>query len=179
MATIKELFITSINNAIKSAELITEPDKKAVAYAKIAQSLALTGMIKADTQINSTESVPAKESLKVENSKGKSKAASEETVSIPDKTDEEVIDEAVDKMEEKQEQIQEEVDAEWTEETMAMFANEVQFIVSLNEKFTNDQLSNCVKSFSEGALSSLDDINPLNITGFVSFMKDLIADADK
>jgi len=203
MASIKELFIKSITEGMKAAEMVSDASQKAQAYAALASALAETGLVK--NKDNDVLEPIGKESLKLEatKGKGKKKAAApvkpevveevqevvqeepvaveevvvEEEVIVPVTTQEEVAIEVAEE-EAIQEASEPELTEEWTDESLANLANEIEFIGYLKEAYDEEQINECINSFSEGLFNSLDDINPLNIKGFVAFMQCLIAEAD-
>lgn len=202
MASIKELFIKSITEGMKAAEMVSDASQKALAYAAIASALAETGLVRSKDEV--AEPV-GKEALKPEATKGKSKRkAAPAPAPEPEVIEEEVVaevitpeaveeeeevvaevvtpeqEEAVEQAEEEaiEEAIEVELTEEWTDEASAALANEIQFIAYLKEAYDEEQINECIASFSEGLFNSLDDINPLNIKGFVAFMQCLIAEAD-
>lgn len=200
MASIKELFIKSITEGMKAAEMVSDASQKALAYAAIASALAETGLVRSKDEV--AEPV-GKEALKPEATKGKSKRKAA-PVPEPEVIEEEVVAEVItpEAVEEEEEVVAEvvtpeqeeavkqaeeeaieeasevELTEEWTDEASAALANEIQFIAYLKEAYDEEQINECITSFSEGLFNSLDDINPLNIKGFVAFMQCLIAEAD-
>lgn len=199
MASIKELFIKSITEGMKAAEMVSDASQKAQAYAALASALAETGLVK--TKDSDVSEPIGKESLKPEATKGRGKKKTaapaepevvEEVQEVPVQEVEEVVEEevivpvtqeeevAVEVAEEEaiQEASEPELTEEWTDEASAALADEIEFIGYLKEAYDEDQINECIASFSEGLFNSLDDINPLNIKGFVAFMQCLIAEAD-
>lgn len=92
--SIKETFVTIINEGYKATEGITDPYQKATALANLGQALALSGLLSSATQItesNSKVEATGKESLKAESGKGtksksksKAKEVKEELPSVTD-----------------------------------------------------------------------------------------------
>lgn len=202
MASIKDLFIKSISEGMKAAEMIPDASNKATAYAELAKALALTGQVRND---KNAEAEPAgKESLKPEATKGRSKKKEtpvvEETVEeiVEETPAEEVVEEAVEETVEEatQEEVEEveelaqeaETEAaeisdevfteEWTDESLAALSDEIEFIGYLKENYEESTINECITAFSEGLFNTLDDINPLNIKGFVAYMQCLISEAE-
>lgn len=209
MASIKELFIKSITEGMKAAEMVSDASQKAQAYAALASALAETGLVRSkEEQAEPT----GKEALKPEATKGKAKKKTvkevetevapveqeevahevvEETTPVeePVQEEEEVVAEAITpeetqavetaEVEAIEEASEVELTEEWTDASLEALADEIQFIAYLKEAYDEEQINECIASFSEGLFNTLDDINPLNIKGFVAFMQCLIAQADE
>lgn len=185
MASIKELFIKSVSEGMKAAEMIPDAASKANAYAAIANALALTNLVKGDKEEGAV--VADKEVLKPASAKGKNKTKAVEEVALEETAaqeevqaeDVEVVAELEQQAEQEAEVIGQEVFTEiWTDEASIALANEIEFISNLKEAYEEEQINECISAFSEGLFNTLDDINPLNIRGFVSFMECLIAEAE-
>lgn len=202
MASIKDLFIKSITEGMKAADMIPDASAKATAYANLAQALALTGQVKNDKGVEAD----SKEALKPETSKGgRKKTAKKEVAPVVEdveevteeeqdqieatadeaelangqEEDQQVVEELAQEAETQGEQIEnQEFTEEWTDSSLEALSDEIAFIGMLKEQYDEDAINECVASFSEGLFNSLDDINPLNIKGFVAFMQCLIADAE-
>lgn len=199
MASIKDLFIKSISEGMKAAEMIPDASNKATAFAEIAKALALTGQVRNDKGV---EAEPAgKDSLKPETSKGGRKKKKEEPVVVEETVKEEpvveeptveepVVEETTTEDTEVVEELNQEAEQEaaetsddiyteeWTDESLEALSDEIGFIGYLKENYDEDAINECIAAFSEGLFNTLDDINPLNIKGFVSYMQCLIADAE-
>lgn len=167
MATMKELFLTAINNGMASAKMIQDPAHKANAYAALAHAMALTGLAgSADAPIESAPSVAksGKDSLKPGADKKAETptpavAAGEQTVSSESEAPEA------------------ELTDEWTDEAVAAKADQITFIENLKAEYEESALDQCVQQFSEGQLQTLSEISPLNIDAFVAFMEAMINQA--
>ena len=170
--TIKEMFNKAITDAFKSAYLITEEDKKAVALAQIAAALAQTGAI-APSDIEESS-----EKKEVETTEKKKEAKSH---TPKKKQGEKLQKQPYDLPEKEEKEAQEEVEMaeEWTDETMQRYDAELKYIEDFVERNDNDDsaglLDSCVGEFSSGVLHSFDDITPRNIVSFVSWLKDIEA----
>ena len=178
MATIKEIFISAVNNAMTSAQLITEHDKKANAYANIAQALAISGLLKENIK---TES---KESLKVETYK-EPLVQEDNEPEQQQEVKEEVQESKVEKVAQEEEQVlQEEVQEEnegeeWTEELGEKYATEITYINEFAERHGEDKTNECIATFFENTEMKLDNITPLNVKGVYAFLKSLEEDANQ
>lgn len=173
--TIKEMFNKAITDAFKSAYLITEEDKKAVALAQIAAALAQTGAIA------SSDIEESSEKKEVETTEKKKETKSH----TPKKKQGEKLQKQPYDLPEKEDEAQEEVEMaeEWTDETMQKYDAELKYIEDFAERNDNDDsaglLDSCVDEFSSGVLHSFDDITPRNIVSFVSWLKDIEASASE
>jgi len=167
--TLKEYFSKSITEAFSSADKIIEPKDKALAYAEIAKAIAMTGAISSNTSVagetskNETKVSP-KESLKEETAKVESKKETKKEApkAKPEPPKEEVPKEPV-------------VGEEWTEEMNEMFASQIIKFQGFLESYGEENIMQCVDAFSEGQFSSLEDITPLNIDAFISYIEQLEA----
>lgn len=162
MANIRETFILSINEGMKSASLIVEQDKKAMAYASIAEAIALSGLL------SEKKGVTSKESLKPENFKGDNVEEKEEAPVKTTPSNEEVVEQAEAEL---QEEMQEETSCEWNDELQEKLATEINIVNEMTETYGVDKMNECVVAFTENPNLNLGDINPSNIKGFVAFLQ--------
>lgn len=175
MATISEMFTNAINEANKAAKGITDPGAKAQAYAAIAQALAQTGGVaagtktddvKADAPANVVSMTEGKDSLKNKpaTSKATPAAKKEEPKAAPAPAPAPAA------------AAEPELTEEWTEEAMTVLGEELAFIQAKQEQYGDEAMDDCVKAFSDEVLTSIGDINPLNIKGFVAYIQECEAD---
>lgn len=63
----------------------------------------------------------------------------------------------------------------WTEETLEEFKNEIAYIQEIKNTLGDDanQLNAIVSEYSNGKITSIDDLTPIDIKGFVDFLKTL------
>ena len=184
--TIKEMFNKAITDAFKSAYLITEEDKKAVALAQIAAALAQTGAIASSDIEDNSEKSEEKEETKAKNEKKSYKPKKKQgeklqkqpydlSDEVPDKVSKEISEEAPNEVSEDSEEV--EMAEEWTDETMEKYNSELTYIEDFNERNDPDGstklLDSCVEEYSSGVLHSFEDIKPRNVVSFVSWLKDV------
>lgn len=172
LETLNSAFIESINGSLKATNNIVDQFQKATAYASIANAIASTGLLKADgnsgvSVAEGKESLKSKAKVKQENTPVKTEetapvietptAQAESTVTAiaPAEVVEPILDDA------------------WTEENMLQLKDELDFVRLKNEQYGEEQINNCINSFSQGVYKTTDDINPLNIRGFVAYIQDL------
>lgn len=203
-----KFFQNMINDANKQAELITGTDaqyKKARIYAELAKAVALTGCINQSNVDNTIEekkdnvetkeeavskktstSKPNKDSLKRKSSV--SKVTVEETKeSVKDTNKEnnaetkeaETIVETSEIPVAETKNIEEEFTSEWTDTAREYYKDELEFINNLTQSYGEETMNSCVELYTEGIYKTLNDINPLNIKGYVELMKQLMEDANK
>jgi hypothetical protein len=160
----KELFFTAINSGLSAIKGIAEPDKKAMAYANIAQALALSGLIDKSAVVsdNAEVSTETKTEQKTE-PKGKEalrpapKAKKEETPPPP-KVDIDSVPAATD------------AGDTWTDEAVVEKAESIEKLKSYQAVYTEEQIVQRIKMFSERQIESLDGILPYNIDEFITFL---------
>lgn len=175
MATVKEMFSNCVQDGIKAAKSIAEPNQKAMAYAEIAKALAMTGLV-GGTNIESIseESEPetgadkGKESLKAPVPKTKKKEDKKE-----DKKETAKKEKAVVESKEEATPSEPELSEEWTDEMVELKSEQIAKMNQFKEEFGEEPVEQCVSMFSEGQYESLADITPLNIDAFVAFMESL------
>lgn len=71
----------------------------------------------------------------------------------------------------KSEEVTEEFTNEWTDESIKFFEKELEFIKSLEAAYGKEAINSCVEIYTDNIYHSIEDINPLNIKGFVSLLK--------
>ena len=196
--TIKEMFNKAITDAFKSAYLITEEDKKAVALAQIATALAQTGAIapsdiednseKAEEKEETKEKADEKKSYKPKKKQGEKlqKQPYDLSDEVPDEASEKTSNEAPEETPNEASEDPEEVEMaeEWTDETMKKYDPELTYIEDFNERNDPDGstklLDSCVEEYSSGVLHSFEeDITPRNVVSFVSWLKDVESSASE
>ena len=185
--TIKEMFNKAITDAFKSAYLITDEDKKAVALAQIAAALAQTGAIAPSDIEDNPEKSEEKEETKAKSEKKSYKPKKKQgeklqkqPYDLSDKVSEETSNEAPEETPNEASEDSEEVEMveEWTDETMKKYDPELTYIADFNERNDHDGstklLDSCVEEYSSGVLHSFEkDITPRNVVSFVSWLKDV------
>lgn len=182
--TIKEMFNKAITDAFKSAYLITEEDKKAVALAQIAAALAQTGAIAPSDIEDNSEKAEEKEEIKEKADEKKSykpkkkqgEKLQKQPYDLSDEASEKISEETPNEASEDSEEV--EMAEEWTDETMEKYDPELRYIEDFNERNDPDGstklLDSCVEEYSSGVLHSFEeDITPRNVVSFVSWLKDV------
>lgn len=168
MANLKSIFVQAINGGMAAAKGIPDAEKRALAYASLAQAMALTGgiTIAVDSDFeDGAAAAPAKgkESLKPETAKAtkpstaKAPAPKAEAAPEPEPV------------------LEPELSEEWNDEMVELKADQIAYIQTLREQFEPDQLNETVSQFSEGVMKTMDEISPLNIDAFVGFVQGLLA----
>lgn len=160
---LKELFAFCVQEAVKSAKSITEPYQKSQAYSNVALALATmrgTSDLSYDENVSEKEAiqepVPKAKSTAKESAPTNSKASKTESTSVPEP---ELIN-------------------EWTEEMLALKAEQIDTLTKLKEEYGEEAMDNCVSMYTEGVYNSLADITPLNIDGFIVFLEQLMNEAN-
>lgn len=192
--TIKDTFNMVITKAMESAEVITAPEKQAMAYAAIAQALAQTGAIqvgaeiKASDEVNVPAEAPAKaaatENMGSEDKARTTAARNEGKESLkrkPAKTAAPKKEEAAPAKPAPAEEPT--FTSEWTDEALDYFANEVEFVQQKNAEYTEaygeGTMEQMVEAATEGQYKSVEDITPLNIRFIVSYIQQCEAQAEE
>ena len=188
--TIKEMFNKAITDAFKSAYLITEEDKKAVALAQIAAALAQTGAIAPSDIEDNSEKPEEKEETKAKADEKKSykpkkkqgEKLQKQPYDLSDEASEEISEETPNEASEDPEEV--EMAEEWTDEMMEKYNPELTYIEDFNERNDPDGstklLDSCVEEYSSGVLHSFEeDITPRNVVSFVSWLKDVESSASE
>lgn len=198
MNKFEKVFTDLINEGSIAAKRITDSDKKAMAYAALAQAIAtsnlmlpsilLEGSITPEIETDKEES--NKESLKTSASKGKGKS---KTKSAATKVEEEIlpdleaekVEEAVKEIESKivEEQIQEqesqdELSGEWTDEMLAKKDEQINLLNSYIDSWTQEYiLDTCMTTFFEVSQIPAEElwnyIRPTNIDAFIAYLESL------
>lgn len=169
MAKVQDTFLKAINEGMAAARMIQDPAHKASAYAQLAHALAITGLV-ANPATDSTGSAEQAEEAAVPATPAKGKDSLKPDASKV-KKEESVTPPAAPAAEAPEAEASE----EWTEELITQKADQIEYISNLKNDYDENQLNQCVQKFSDGHLSTLDDISPLNIDAFVAFMQGLIA----
>ena len=184
--TIKEMFNKAITDAFKSAYLITEEDKKAVALAQIAAALAQTGAIAPSDIEDNSEKPEEKEETKAKADEKKSYKPKKKQGEKLQKQPYDLSDEASEKTSNEASEDPEEVEMaeEWTDEMMEKYNPELTYIEDFNERNDPDGstklLDSGVEEYSSGVLHSFEeDITPRNVVSFVSWLKDVESSASE
>ena len=182
MSNYNEIFRQLIANGVKAAESTSAPGEKALAYAELAKAVAMAMTTKptnysaaepetsvAAIAAEKTDSVNGKESLKRTASKAKKEP--EPTVAVePEVTATEV--ELHPGLPTYSETIEEpEIDDSWTEELLEEKAEQINIINELIETYGPDAMDKYMTQFSQGVLTTCDEISPMNIDAFILFVR--------
>lgn len=182
MASVSQMFVNMINEGINTAKTITSAKDKALVYAELAKALAMTGLVGESSSANATpeevkealqEKPKTKQKTKAKEEAVKEEVVKEETIASEEKTEKEKT------MKEAAAESDDEIVDEWTEEMIEKFSEQLEAVQQLQEEYDEDTINECVQAFSEGVLNSIEDITPLNIDGFLAYMKMLIEDAEE
>ncbi len=176
--TISEMFVNLINEGIKATKMISNPKEKAEVCAELAKAIAMSGLvhIRDTEEVQSVEITDVKESLKSTPKEKQVELKTEKTklkkTEIKEEVKEEVKEEAV-----KEPEV-ELLDDEWTEQMIELKQKELETIESITQDYGDDTINECVKNFSEGVLKSIEEITPLNINAFITYVELLMSDAE-
>jgi hypothetical protein len=118
-----QLFLSAVNNGLKTANAIVDPAQKAQTYAAIAQALALSGLVSKADQIESKGEEESK------SSKGK-----ESLKHTPAKKKEETVPEAPAQEPAADTPAEPELSEEWTEEMMELKAEPLARFAQIREE---------------------------------------------
>lgn len=168
------IFTTAINDGLTAARGIIDTTKRAEVFAQLALAIAQTGLvtgseeapeqtikqnmgsediasIKRHNPNAKVEEAPAKVEKKVD--------AKKALKPVPDKTKAVKAKEPA-------------WTAEWTEEAITEFEEELTTLEAL-EKDLGDDLGDLISEFSSGKYKSSDDLTPLNIRAFIVYVEEL------
>jgi hypothetical protein len=176
MAKLSTLFVEAINEGLKAAKLIQAPEQKATAYAALAQAMAQTGLISsgdgADT-VPDTTPAAASTPAPAATGKGSLKAGIKPKVTTPP------AEKAAAPIEKAAPVVapvvEPELADEWNDVTLAAKASELEMMTQCREYYGDEALLGALSDFSEGVLTTFEDITPLNIDGFLEYLKGLAA----
>ena len=159
MANVRKIFESTINEAIQSAENVTDFKERALAFAEISKALAMTGLV------NGASMEPAG-----------SKSDLEETAPVLTEEKEEENTDVVGEVEEEQESSDDTSEEEvWTEEAIEEKAESLEFLREVRSTYDDENINECLSDFSNGLLTNIDeDVTPDNIDAFVIYLKELI-----
>ena len=167
---VEEMLSKSLEAAYKSAQAITEPEKKANTYAKIA--LACATAMKA-------KGLPAVADAKEE-------AIQEETpVAAPPAEEKKKPTTSAKKVPEKKAEKKEEPEFtnEWTPDALEYFDSEINELQQLKDSIISDYgeeaFDSAIEQATEGQYTSGDDVSPLNIRLILSYIKEKMAEAEE
>lgn len=184
MNKLEKVFTDFINEGAAAAKRITEQDKKAMAYAALAQAIADSHLMIESTPLMSmstgvldtTKETTGKDSLKEEAGKGKNTKAKDktkekaETVKAdvapvePDAAPTEPIVEIV-------AEIVAEISNEWTEEMKEMHKEELMTLDAYLTEWTEEYVcKECLSRYLENPDVTLEDVRPANIKGFLAYL---------
>ena len=187
MNKISQTFVKALKKGFDAANMITEQDKKALAYAELAKAIAATGLVE-DVDVSDTEAIDKeeapkktdnkkaantkKDALKPESGKGAAKPKEEVEEQVPTEEIAPVQEETpVDT------QTEVEIEEEWTD---AMVELKSDILARLNAYAAEDAwgeeyvYNDCVSAFFESAeTTGKENIRPTNIDGFVTYLDQL------
>ena len=187
MNKISQTFVKALKKGFDAANMITEQDKKALAYAELAKAIAATGLVEdvdvSDAETTDKEDAPKKtdnkkatnikkDALKPESGKG---AKPKEEVEEKAPVQEEIAPVEEEAQTETQSEV--EIEEEWTD---AMVELKSDVLARLAQYTAEDAwgeeyvYNDCVSSFFESAeITGKDNIRPTNIDGFVTYLDQL------
>lgn len=191
MNTISKAFYQAVQKGLDAAKAIpvTEQKDKALAYAELANAIALTGLVE-DGVLETTDAAPAekevkktetkktatttkKDSLKADSGKGAATTApikEEKEETVPEQTEEVTSTTETDV----------EVTDEWTEEMTEAKAEALERLKQYTDAWTEDYVYNqCVPAFFEDpSIVGGDNIRPTNIDGFITYLDQIANSAE-
>lgn len=168
MEQLNELFMQLINESISSLEMVSEPKDKANGYIELAKAIAMSNLLTSSMEVTAKE---VKETKKASGKKETKKANKEKEPKVVEEiieTEEEV--QVTDEVQEEPQVVEEEVQEE---ETSAEFEQSVERLRQYLNEYGEEALNDCVGMFSNGILTSLEDINEENIDAFLIFLDEL------
>lgn len=185
------IFTTSVNEALKAAKAVPDAGKRAEVYASIALALAQTGLVTgnevaepvAHTGMGS-EDVASMERAKHEAKTAE--AAPKKKPSLPKTEKADKAEKADKKADAKKalkpapdktsdDEVKEEVKVwtdEWTDEALEFFSEELATLESKMELY-GDDLNDVISEWSSNKYNSPDELNPLNIRAFLTYLESL------
>lgn len=171
MASVKSMFSEALTKGMAAAANIPDSYNKAMAYAALAQAAAQTGLmtIAAETAME----VKGAEDKEVKEVPAKEEKAGKESLKAPAKgTGLKPAAPAKETPKEEPKQIED--TTEWTEEMVAKYKEDIDVVGKFREEYGDESINQCVEQFSEGTMKSVeDDITPLNIKAFRTFLETL------
>lgn len=166
----KTVFKDVLSKANKLAETISDPKDRAEIYVKIANAIALSGLISEESATEKPatkkdkKSEPAKKPEPVKETKPTEEPKTEANEEdVPFNPEDAQINDS---------------DKEWTEEAIQKYAKEIEALQKAKEIYGEEAMSEVVELFSEGLYKSIEDINPLNIVGFMAYVESLQAEEE-
>lgn len=186
----KKVFLSLINKGNEAAQAITDNDKRATAFAELANAVANSGLLHIEDEVSeaadpaNTEEVVKEEKAKdkkkdkesIKKGSGKTKAKETKEVKqapVPTPAEDEAIEAA--------ETVEAEIVDEWTEEAEAEFQNELNDLNWYVENWTEDYVYNqCVAAFFEdSSIVGAEHIRPSNIVAFLTYLYELSKQAEQ
>ena len=206
MSNLTNTFVGLIQEGITAMRAISDPKDKAQIAAELAKAVASTGLVgileePQNVTMTAEEAAETKEAIK-EGTAGKVKKPAKvkpvkqqepveevqeevKTVEEPETT-EEVAEETDAPTEEVAEETAEEVvegdsedTEEWTEEAVEKYAAELDYINQIREAYGDEGIEASIADWSEGVYATFDDITPLNVKGFASYLEMLVAELEE
>lgn len=177
-----------IQTGVDQLELIGDAEKKATICAELAKAIAISGVLRPESEIVEETEAPAEETTKTSKKAGKKsskkdslKAAASkapvEPIEVPEEEPvvpaepaapvEEVAPEAPATAEV-------EIVAEWTDEMVEVKSVQLGTLNAYVEAWGEEYVySDCLKAFTEGAMEGAENVLPTNIDGFVIYLEEL------
>lgn len=206
MSNIVKTFAELINEGNKAAKMITEPDKRAMAYAALAQAIAETGAVNFDNlnaneEVENSEPKAKKEDIKAGADKGTTSKKAKSKKASPKK--EEKVEEMTDiiaesqeeeKPEEKTEETMPSIDEEavapeteseddgdeWTDELQEKYAEEINFLNEVAEAYGEDEVyGRILLEWSQDQFSGIENVTPSNVQAFAYYVQSLVDAAEE
>lgn len=202
--SIKETFVTIINEGYKSTASITDPFNKATALASLGQAIALSGLLSTTTTMaettEGTVEATGKDSLKAEAGKGTKKTASKSKAKTTKKDEVPPVNEIPPVEEETEVEIppveedtagevapvtEGELSEEWTEEMSELKSEQLEVLQAYVDAWEASYVyGECIPAFFEdGSIEANEEnyyeyIRPTNIDGFLSYLAALSSDEE-
>lgn len=202
MSNLTNTFVGLIQEGVTAMRAISDPKDKAMVAAQLARAVASTSLVgisedAQEVEMTAEEAAETKEAIK-EGTAGKvnkpvkpakpakpvkaAKPVKEEAAEEPE-TEPDVVEGAA---EEEVTATKEEVPAdtsedteEWTDEAVEKYGAELDYITQIRETYGDEGIEASISDWSEGVYSSFDDISPLNVKGFASYLEMLVAELDE
>lgn len=197
--SLTKTFSEALQKGFDATKAIMDPKDKALAYAHLAQAIAMTGLVEGGTDTTNDAEVPVEKETKAKSKKNTNKdslkadagkgSATKEVVEeveaeiIEENEEEPVVEEIVEEIvEETAEEATEEeieIDDEWTDEMINLKAAQLDLLNQYSDAWTEEYVFNdCVTAWSEGTFSGKDSIRPTNIDGFLTYLEQISESAE-
>lgn len=179
MANYNEIFAESINSALKTAGLVSEPYQKGMLFAEIAKAIALTGQV-GQQNIQIAKAIALTDQVGQQNIQlAKEELSSVKKAAAKITESQEVAEElapATEQVENIQNYIEEEdkIEDEWTDAMREKKAEQLEKLTEYMNEYDEDSLNAALEAFSTGQLKTLAEIRPANIDGFLIYLDQMI-----